>query len=166
MLQSPRDVVVGVSDMSRTVAFCELFGFRRAAAARLPVDAARVLYGLDDATDEQLMEVPGADRGRIRLVATPNPARRFAPFDARPFAIDLYSSDIEESVALASEHGHHCSPVADHQFGPVTIRELEITGVTAQGRRARSALVFRVVFASTPSAGSPLASTMTHSRAS
>jgi hypothetical protein len=128
MLSSPRDVVVGASATERTVEFLSLFGFERSAEGRLPADAAQALYGLDGPTDEVLMAVAGADRGRIRVVATPHPARSFAPFDPRPFAIDLYSFDIEKSVALAADAGYHTSPVADHRFGPVVIREVEITG--------------------------------------
>jgi hypothetical protein len=74
------------------------------------------------------MAVPGAELGRVRLVATPNPPRSFAPFDARPFAIDLFSTDVEASVALASDHGYHASPITDHHLGPVVIREVEVTG--------------------------------------
>jgi hypothetical protein len=128
MLPSPRDVVVGASDMDRAAAFLGLFGFERLTSATLPADAARALYGLEAAADELLMGVPGAEFGRVRFVSTPHPPRSFAPFDARPFAIDLYSLDIEKSVVLASEHGYHCSPIADHQFGPVIIREVEVTG--------------------------------------
>ncbi len=128
MLPSPRDVVIGASDMEHAEEFLTVFGFERASAAELPAGAARALYGLDAETDELMMVVPGAELGRLRLVATPNPQRRFAPFDARPFAIDLFSTDIEASVALAAQHGYHSSPITDHQFGPVQIREVEITG--------------------------------------
>lgn len=128
MLPSPIDVVAGASDMEAAAEFLCLFGFERVAAGRLPADAARALYGLAGPAEELLMAVPGTPRGRVRLVATPNPPRGFAPFDARPFAIDLFTTDTDRSVALATEAGYHSSPITDHHFGPVTIREVEITG--------------------------------------
>lgn len=128
MFPSPRDVVVGTSDVDRAADFLALFGFERQASAILPAPATRALYGLDGPAVELLMAMPGAELGRVRYVATPHPPRRFAPFDARPFAIDLFSTDVEASVALASGAGHHTSPITDHQFGPVVIREVEITG--------------------------------------
>jgi hypothetical protein len=128
MLPSPRDIVVGASDLERTSSFLRLFGFEVRGSASLPAEAARALYGLEGPADEQLLAVPGTELGRVRLVATPHPARSYAPFDARPFALDLYSSDIEASVDLAASNDCHTSPITDHTFGPVVIREVEITG--------------------------------------
>lgn len=128
MLPSPRDVVIGASDLESTSAFLAMFGFDVQTSAALPADAAHALYGLEGPADEQLLVVPGAELGRVRVVATPRPARSFSPFDARPFAIDLFSTDIEASVALALKNRCHASPIADHTFGPVVIREAEITG--------------------------------------
>lgn len=128
MLASPIDVVVGASDMEATTKFLTHFGFEAGASGTLSAVAAKALYGIDGPLEELLFAVPGAPRGRVRLVATPNPARSYAPFDARPFAIDLFTADIEQSVAQAIEAGYHASPITDHRFGPVTIREVEITG--------------------------------------
>jgi len=128
MLPSPIDVVVGASDMKAATRFLELFGFEKGPSAELPADTAKVLYGIGSAVGELALAVPGAPRGRVRLVTTPNPPRDFAPFDARPFAIDLFTNDMDRSVALAVDAGHHSSPITDHHFGPVTIREVEITG--------------------------------------
>lgn len=128
MLPSPIDVVIGASDMEAAAEFLILFGFEKGPASVLPADAARALYGIEESADELVMAAPGALRGRARLVATPNPAHSFAPFDARPFAIDLFTADMDRSVALATGGGYHASPITDHHFGPVTIREVEITG--------------------------------------
>ncbi len=128
MLPSPIDVVVGASDMEAAADFLILFGFEKGPASALPADAARALYGIEESADELVMVAPGAPRGRVRLVASPNPARSFARFDARPFAIDLFTADMDKSVELAVGAGYHSSPITDHHFGPVTIREVEITG--------------------------------------
>ncbi len=128
MLPSPRDAVVGASELESTAAFLEMFGFVRGEPARLPREVAAALYGLDAPCLELILYVPGAERGRVRLVSTPNPARGFAPFDPRPFAIDLFTTDIERSVGLAHTAGYHTSPITDHRFGPVLIREVEVVG--------------------------------------
>lgn len=128
MFPSPIDVVVGASDMEGAATFLIHFGFEKGVAGTLPSEAANSLYGIDAPVDELIMAAPGAPRGRVRLVSTPNPARSYAPFDARPFAIDLFTSDMDQSVAEATNAGYHTSPITDHHFGPVTIREVEITG--------------------------------------
>lgn len=128
MLPSPIDVVVGASDLEAAAEFLILFGFEKGPAGDLPADAARALYGIEGPVDELVMAAPGAPRGRARLVTTPNPARLYAPFDARAFAIDLFTANMDKSVELAVGAGYHSSPITDHNFGPVTIREVEITG--------------------------------------
>lgn len=128
MLNSPRDVVVGASNPSSTAAFLSMFGFEQQTSGILPELAARALYGLDGPADEVLMAVPDAELGRVRLIATPHPLRSFTGFDARPFALDLFSTDIEASHALAVKHGYDASPITDHHLGPVVIREVAITG--------------------------------------
>ncbi len=128
MLPSPRDVVVGASALEPLAEFLEVFGFARGAAAPLPAPAARALYGLEGDGEELVMHVPGAAGGRVRLVATPHPPRRFAPFDPRPFAIDLFSTDVDRSVEAASAAGAHLSPITEHRMGPVVIREVEVIG--------------------------------------
>jgi len=128
MFSSPIDVVVGASDTAAAAEFLILFGFEKGPSGTLQADAAKALYGVDGEVEELVMAVPAAPRGRVRLVATPNAARSYAPFDARPFAIDLFTSDMDKSVELAVGAGFHSSPITDHHFGPLTIREVEITG--------------------------------------
>lgn len=128
MVPSPRDVVVGTTSLDRTTDFLSLFGFEVHASAPIPAEAAAALYGLEGSAEERLMVVPGADLGRVRVVATPHEVRDCAPFDARPFAIDLFTTNVEESVRVVEEHVFHTSPITDHKFGPLVIREVEIPG--------------------------------------
>lgn len=128
MLPSPSHVVVGATDLEQTSEFLRLFGCEAGERGTLPVEAAGELYGLEGEAEEAVLATPGAERGWIRLVATPRSPRRFAPLDSRAFAIDFFTTDLDRSLALAAEAGHHASPVATHQFGPLTIREVEIRG--------------------------------------
>jgi hypothetical protein len=128
MLSSPTHAVIGVSDPTVTIRFLEIFGFAVDDRAALPAAAAKALYGLDGDAAEVELAVPGAPLGRLRLVETPNPPHEVATLDNRPFAIDLFSTDLERSVALAEEAGYPVGPIARHDFGPLIIREVEIVG--------------------------------------
>jgi catechol 2,3-dioxygenase-like lactoylglutathione lyase family enzyme len=128
MLPSPDHAVIGVSDPDRSVDFLRLLGFAEVASGELDGEAAAGLYGLEESAHETVLQVPGARRGYLRLVTTPNPPRQALPLDSRAFAIDLFSSDIEESLRVAEEAGLHASPIVTHQFGPISIREVEVRG--------------------------------------
>jgi hypothetical protein len=128
MLSSPTHAVIGASDPAATIRFLELFGFVVAGRATLPAAAATALYGLDGDAAEVELAVPGATLGWLRLVETPHPPHPVATLDNRPFAIDLFSTDLERSVGLAEEAGFAAGPIARHEFGPLVIREVEIVG--------------------------------------
>ena len=128
MLKSPSHVVVGSSDLAASIEFLRLFDCEQVLRSTLPAAAASVLYGLDGPAEEVVMATPGAALGRTRLVSTPLPARSFAPLDSRAFAIDYFTTDLNRSLAIAGEAGHHTSPIATHQFGPMTLREVEVRG--------------------------------------
>ena len=127
-LPSPSHAVVGCSSLGASVEFLRLFGFGEPTTSTLPAEAARALYGLESSTEEAILKVPGASLGYVRLAGTPNPKRSFDNLDNRPFAIDLFTTDLDRSLALAGQNGFHSSPVATHQFGPISIREVEIKG--------------------------------------
>ena len=103
MISSPIEAVVGSTNLKVSSEFLELFGFTTAATAALPEAASRALYDLGGSVEECLLVMPGADQGRVRFVSTPKPARQHAPFDPRPFAIDLFTVDVDRSVALATD---------------------------------------------------------------
>jgi catechol 2,3-dioxygenase-like lactoylglutathione lyase family enzyme len=128
MLPSPDHAVIGVSDPDQSVDFLHLLGFEEVSSGELPREAAAALYGLEEAVRETVLRVPGARRGYLRLVATPNPTRQVAPLDNRAFAIDLFSTDITKSLEVVGDGGFHGSPIATHQFGPISIKEVEVTG--------------------------------------
>lgn len=128
MLPSPSHAVIGATNLQATITYLELFGFEVQARATLPAPAAAALYGLETATEEVLLAVPGADRGWLRLVATPNPRPPMAPLDSRAFAINLFSTDLARTADLATAAGYRVSPAATHHFGPMTIGELGVRG--------------------------------------
>ena len=128
MLNSPSHAVIGVSDLRASIEFLRLFGYEKTGQSALPAAAAAALYGMDHEAGETVLTVPGAELGWLRLVDTVIMARNYGTLDSRAFAIDFFSTDLDHSVAMATEAGHHVSHVASYEFGPITIREVEISG--------------------------------------
>jgi len=128
MLPSPSHAVVGAVDPDRIAGFVQLFGFECAAEGTLPEKAARELYGLDGATREWVLSVPGAERGWLRIVRTPDAPREAGPFDHRPLAIDLYSRDIQRSLEIARTYDIQCRELVEYTVGPYEVMAFEAIG--------------------------------------
>lgn len=124
----PTHAVIGTTDLERTIAFLEPFGFRLAWRATLGEGAAGVLYGLDEATEEAALVAPGSTRGWLRLVRTPHPAPATDTFSLGGHAIDLYGRDVERSRAVAEAAGASCGPIGRYRMGPLAVEELKCVG--------------------------------------
>lgn len=125
LLESPSHAVVGTADLARSCQFLETFGFVRTAQAEIDAQHAWHLYGLDGPTSVARLAVPGAERGWIRLVETPHPPRAHGPYDHRPVAVDLYTRDIDQSIALARSAGATVGRLVGYEVGPLVLREVE-----------------------------------------
>jgi catechol 2,3-dioxygenase-like lactoylglutathione lyase family enzyme len=128
MLSNPSHAVVGCRDLAATARFLSAFGFEATARGTLAADVTRALYGLDDSAEEWRLAVPGAATGWLRLVAAGRAGRPASVFDARAFAIDLFTRDVAASVRLAEEAGFAHSKVVEHRLGPAVVREARIQG--------------------------------------
>jgi catechol 2,3-dioxygenase-like lactoylglutathione lyase family enzyme len=117
--------VVGASDLEAAAAFYGAFGFDVLRRGEVAADAASALYGLTEPTKEIVLGVPGATGGMIRLVATPLARPTHDAFSRGGHALDLYTTDIEASVALAKAQGAVVGPVADYTFGPVHLTQAQ-----------------------------------------
>jgi len=120
--------VVGASDVAVTVAFFEALGFQMLARHEVGADVAAALHGLAGATDEVVLAVPGATSGGIRVVATPLAQVDRGDFFRGGHAIDLYTTDINASVAAARGAGAVVGPIADYAFGPVHLTQAQAVG--------------------------------------
>jgi len=120
--------VVGASDLRRTAEFFEAFGFTARDQRRLDAEVAAALYGLEAATDELVLAVPGAATGRLRIVATPLPLPDRGHFHRGGHALDLYSTDVAASVEVARRTGAVVGPIADYPFGPVHLQQAQAMG--------------------------------------
>jgi catechol 2,3-dioxygenase-like lactoylglutathione lyase family enzyme len=121
----PDHAVVGASDPDRAVAFYTAFGFTERRRGTIDAAAAHALYGLDGPVDEVVLGVDGSDHGLLRIVATPLAAPDRGDFHRGGHALDLYSTDVEASVAIARDQGAVAGPIADYPFGPVHLTQAQ-----------------------------------------
>jgi catechol 2,3-dioxygenase-like lactoylglutathione lyase family enzyme len=128
MTLSPTHAVIGTTDLTRTAAFLQVFGFEPSVRRPVAPDVAQALYGLDEATEEVVLSTPGAARGWLRLVRTPHGAADLGPFALGAHAIDLYGRDIDRSAAVAAAAGGRCGPIGRYRMGPLAIDEVQATG--------------------------------------
>lgn len=128
MLSSPSHVTIGASNLERTARFFQAFGFVRESDFRVDAFAARELYGLAGPAGGTRLNMPGAQRGFIRLVETPGPAVEGGPFDRGPHAIDLYVREMGPALEVVKNTHAGIGPVAAYQVGPMTIKECKCVG--------------------------------------
>jgi len=124
-------VVVGASDPEVTVAFFVALGLE--VLERRTIDAAEAaeLYALDTATAEVVLGVKSADAagaGGVRVVTTPLAQVDRGDFFRGGHAIDFYTTDITESVAVSKRAGAVVGPIADYTFGPVHLTQAQAVG--------------------------------------
>ena len=120
--------VVGASDLAASVTFIAALGFEVVARRELTAEQAHALYALPGATEEVVLAAPGAAAGAVRVVATPLPHPSRDPYRRGGHALDLYTTDIEKSLAVSEAAGASVGPLADYEFGPVHLRQAQATG--------------------------------------
>lgn len=126
MLKSPDHAIFGVTNLEAAIGFLRELGFNEEATTPVPHPAARVLYGLEVETRQSLLAVPGAPTGGVRVVETPNPATKFGPYDHRGHGVDLYTTDIDESLEIAGRAGASCGPIGSYTVGPLEVKEAKV----------------------------------------
>lgn len=127
-LESPHHVVLGASDPGAAAAFFRALGFESGGPEGLSSVAARALYGLDQATSQQWLRMPGAERGGLRIVATPHPPAACGPYDHQPQAIDLYTTDMARSLEAARRAGARGREPLSYRVGTLEVAEGKAVG--------------------------------------
>jgi len=130
MLTSPTHAIIGTTNIDRAATFLAAFGYSDRRDDVVSREAAAALYGLDNATRQATVRMPlgGDGPGWIRLVETPLGPHHAGPYDYGPHAIDLYTRDIEQSVAAARAAGAACGPIVHYPVGPLQIGEAKVVG--------------------------------------
>ena len=124
MLASPNEVVIGATDLRPMVEAWSAVGFERVAGGPIPAELANALYGLDCASAEIVLQMPGADSGRVRCVRTPHAHPGAGPFDRGPHAVDIYTTDMDRSIDTVGRAGANIAfGRLDYEFGPVHLVE-------------------------------------------
>lgn len=106
-LGSATHVVIGATDIAATRSFFEAFGFVTDGGASLT-------RGLGHRTEIMVVEAPSG--------------RRLGAYDLGPRGLDLYSSNIEESLVVAATTGAEVGPVAVMELGPMTMKQVTVWG--------------------------------------
>ncbi|MEI6666664.1 MAG: hypothetical protein WCP29_00810 [Acidobacteriota bacterium] len=124
----PLSAIVGATTPDAVVTIYRAFGFEVWGQQAIGAAAAAALYGLAGPTRQVVMAPPGAPRGWLTIVETPNEGPHPGPYDNGPHAIDLYSRDVNQSAALADAAGSPSGPVVRYQMGPFDVREVKTVG--------------------------------------
>jgi catechol 2,3-dioxygenase-like lactoylglutathione lyase family enzyme len=130
MLSSPHHVIIGTQNISAQISFWTALGYEvLAGPAELSADASAALFGSSGPVTEAVLGVPGTASGLVRLVTVDRPQPASGPFDCRPSAIDIYSTDQAASMALATDAGFPLDGRMDLPLGPgVTLKNREHLG--------------------------------------
>lgn len=128
MLKSPSHVTIGASNIEDTARFFQAFGFVRESECAIGAFAARELYGIERATNETRLGMPGASGGYVHLVESPEPPVHGGPFDRGAHAVDLYVRDMGQALEVAKNTHALIGPVAAYSVGPISIKECKCVG--------------------------------------
>ncbi len=120
--------VVGCHDVDASAGLFEALGFSITDKRTLSSEPAQALYGLADSAIEIVLEVEGASTGGLRLVQTPLTPPDFDAYARGGHALDLYTTDMDASVAISRKAGATIGTIADFDFGPVHLRQSMATG--------------------------------------
>jgi catechol 2,3-dioxygenase-like lactoylglutathione lyase family enzyme len=127
-IPSPSLCVLGVSQLAESVAFWTYLGFVAQEPLEISGTQAHALFGLE-ATTSQLLTMPDAQAGHLLLIETKHPNPTTSPYNLGPHAIDIYTTDMDSSLALADGAGANTAyGRLDYAFGPVRLVEGKVSG--------------------------------------
>jgi hypothetical protein len=126
-LRSPDHVLLGAVDVDAHVSFWNAMGFVETFRGIVPTPLAEA-YGLPVGAIEVGLGVSGASTGGLRIVQTPHAPEPMGPWDRGPYAVDLYTRDMDRSIdaAIAAGASHRGRMV--YEFGTMRLEEGKTTG--------------------------------------
>jgi hypothetical protein len=125
-MSAPVEVVVGATDLDATTRFLATFDLEVVAEGTVAVTDADSGDGQAGSTSWRRLGVPGADRGTIRLVATDLPGGPRPAIAAGPLAVDLYTRDLDASLARLADAGIDRGHLGTLDLGPLVMRQCEV----------------------------------------
>lgn len=133
-MAAPHEVVIGTSDVSAGSRLWEALGYQAVAEGTYDADHAASSYGLDaPAAWQRLALPPRPDHGTVRLVATPHEPVTRAVTSLGPLAVDVYTADLDRSLALLEDAGIDHGPRGTIDLGALVMHQAEV--ITSDGWR-------------------------------
>jgi catechol 2,3-dioxygenase-like lactoylglutathione lyase family enzyme len=133
ILGSPTHVVIGATDLDASIDWWTAFGFGVVTENTLDPDVADGLFGLAGEVEQVELRVDEAPGGAIWLVQTPRRQNSRGPFDSGPHTVELYTTDMEASVALAADLGAIPGGQSEHLVGNVALQRVSVFGPDGLG---------------------------------
>ncbi len=122
-MTAPTDVVVGATDMAATAAMLTALDLELLDHGDVEGGLAARAYGLPEGTSWQRFGVPGRAAGGVRIVHTPHAGIARPAVAAGPLAVDVYTRDIDASLARVRSAGLDHGPVGTLDLGPLVMRQ-------------------------------------------
>jgi catechol 2,3-dioxygenase-like lactoylglutathione lyase family enzyme len=127
-LGSPTHAVIGVSDIDASLDWWTGLGFGVTSENTLDPEAAEGLFGLAGAVEQVELRVDEAPGGAIWLVQTPHLQSTLGPIDTGPYALNLYTTDMDASVALSNDLGAKFGGRLAYTIGNLVLEEVSMFG--------------------------------------
>jgi catechol 2,3-dioxygenase-like lactoylglutathione lyase family enzyme len=127
-LGSPTHVVIGATDLDTSIDWWSAFGFGVVTENLLDPDVADRLFGLSGEVEQVELRVDEAPGGAIWLVQTPRRQHSRGSFDAGPHAVEIYTTDMEASLALTADLGAIPGGRLEYLVGNVPLEKVSVFG--------------------------------------
>ena len=124
------EVIIGATQVDGTVAFLELFDFVVVEEVGIDDHFARDVLGLDGVPEGavRMGSRSRPDSATLLIVATPHAGRAAVDWEPGPRALDVYTVDLDATLAIATAAGFAVSPVGRLAAGPMTMRQSLVSG--------------------------------------
>jgi catechol 2,3-dioxygenase-like lactoylglutathione lyase family enzyme len=127
-LASPTHVVIGATDLDASIDWWAGLGFGVTTENTLDADVADRLFGLAGQVEQVELRVDEAPGGAIWLVQTARSHRARLPLERGPLAVGVYTTDMEASLALATDLGALPGGGIEHNFDYHGSEERSVVG--------------------------------------
>lgn len=125
-MSAPVEVVVGATDLDATTRFLATLDFEVVADGSLDAPDGGSADASASPVAWRRLGVSGTDRGTIRLVATALPGGPRPAVTAGPLAVDLYTRDMDLSLARLADAGIEHGHLGALDLGPLVMRQCEV----------------------------------------
>ena len=127
-LGSPTHVVIGTTDLDMSINWWTGLGFGVTTENTLEKESALGLFGVEAEVEQVELRVDEAPGGAIWLLETPQASGAHDSFSYGPLGVDLYTTDMDASLALAADLGAQLSGRSNGHFGSLSFEQGSVLG--------------------------------------